>query len=184
MTRTKKYINLLTKLAIISGLPFGLLMGLKVGFQESILSGIVFGVCFSLMMGIIFIPIDYLLTKKLPPESISVHQSRDIRVKGFFEPVFESCINILKINKSIKMVTSLKDKNKIIARTGVSFTSFGENIILIFNNCENGIINIRISSSPIIKYGQIDFGNNFKNIQEISNAIINEIDKNINSSLT
>lgn len=171
MTRTKKYLDCFKKMAFFSGIMFGLFMGLKFGFWPGIKSGIIFGISFSTVAILVLIPIDYLLTRNLPAEALKVNQNREIHVQGDFEKVFEKCLQTLKELEYIKTIQPLKDKMTISAHTKLSNVSWGENIKLMFGLNNNNIITIYINSSPIIKFTVLDYGKNFKNVENIAKEI-------------
>lgn len=171
MTRAKKYLRVIIIMAFFPGILFGLLMSLKIGVWSGITAGIIFGVCSSILMSSIFLPIDYFLTRNLTAKALDIYQSRELQVKGDFEHVFDNCMNVLKNTDFIKRVTPLKEKMAIWGLTRISNTSFGENIKLEFIIGEHNVIKIKISSNPIMKYTLLDFGKNFRNVNEISNHI-------------
>lgn len=177
MKRVKKYIGVFLKVGAFSAILYGLLMSLKIGLWSGVMAGIMFGVSLCAIMAIIFLPIDYLLTKKLPPEALTVHQDRGIQVNGNFDFVFLKCIDILKGFKFIKKVTPLKEKNAISARTKLSLLSFGEDIKLQFEILDQDISKIHIGSRPTYKYTLLDYGKNYKNVELINKAITDHFGK-------
>ncbi|MDD2902959.1 MAG: hypothetical protein PHU44_11065 [Syntrophales bacterium] len=172
MTRTKKYLDCFIKMAFFSGIIFGLFMGLMFGFGPGIKSGIIFGIGVSTVVILVLIPIDYFLTRNLPAEALKVNQNREIHVKGDFEKVFEECLQTLKKLKYIRRIYPLKDEMTISARTKISNASWGEDIKLIFRLNNNNIINIDIYSTPVMKFTLLDYGKNFKNVENIAKEII------------
>ena len=72
-------------------------MSLKVGLLSGMIIGIVGGILWTIIMAIIFIPIDYLLTRDLSTEALNVRQDREIQVKGDFDYVFQTYKNVFSI---------------------------------------------------------------------------------------
>ncbi len=177
MRRIKKYIAVFLKVGTFSAILFGLLMSLKIGLWSGVIAGIMFGVSICAIIAIIFLPIDYFLTKKLPHEALNVRQDREIQVKGNFDYVFQKCIDILKSFKIIKIVTPIKEKNSISARTKLSLFSFGEDIKLQFEILDQDISKIHIGSRPTYKYTLLDYGKNYKNVELINKAIADHFGK-------
>lgn len=177
MKRVKKYIRVFTILCVLSAILFGLLMSLKVGLLSGMIIGIVGGILWTIIMAIIFIPIDYLLTRDLSTEALNVRQDREIQVKGDFDYVFQKCVDILKGFKTIKIVTPLKEKNAISARTKMSLASFGEDIKLQFDVLAQDVKKIHLSSSPTYRFTLLDYGKNFKNVDMICKMIANHIER-------
>jgi len=184
MARVKKYISIFFKIGIITGLLFGLLMSLKIGLGPGIEAGIMFGIRFSIMMAIIFIPIDYFLTRKLPNEALDIHQNREFHIKGDFNKIFDDCVDTINKFDFIQSIITSKNINSISARTKKSNSSFGEEVTLKFIPLKNGIVQINITSNPIFKYTLLDFGKNFRNIDNVTKVILNKFKSINNATLT
>ena len=122
-------------------------------------------------MALILIPLDYLMTKKIPVGALNVHQEREIQVKGALDETFHKCAEMLKSCETIKSVSFSKDALLISGRTEASLVSFGEKITLHFQKLTNGIIKIQISSNPVVRFTLLDYGKNFRNVELIRKKI-------------
>ena len=171
MGRTKKYIRGFTLVGAFFGLLILLPLILKFGFWTGAVGTLVGTLLCTTIMAVIFIPIDFFLTRKLPPEALNVRQERKIQAKGNYDKVFEKSIEILRGIKSIKTIDPLKTSQSISARTKASIVSFGEGIDLEFKPLNQETTEIRISSCPVVWYTLLDFGKNFKNVVFISKEL-------------
>ncbi len=171
MSRIKKYIRGFILIGAVFGLLSSLPLILKYGLWTGIIGTLIGTVLWTAIMAVIFIPIDFLLTRKLPPEALSVQQEKTVRIKGEFTHVFEKSIEILKGFKPIKEIEPLIEKQTISARTKASIASFGEDITLQFKPLNQETTEIYISSCPVVRYTLLDFGKNFKNVELISKEL-------------
>ena len=171
------YIKKYTRGFILVGTFFGLLISLplilKYGLWTGLIGTLMGTLLWTAIMAVIFMPIDYFLTRKLPPEALNVRQERIIHIKGKYDKVFEKSIEILRALKSIKTIDPLKSSQSISARTKASIVSFGEGINLEFKPLSQETTEIHISSCPVAQHTILDFGKNFKNVEFISKEIQN-----------
>lgn len=162
------------KLFIFSALLVWLPMSLKLGILNGAIAAIITSISWTIVMAIIFIPIDYFSNRNLPPEALSVSQKRDIQVSGNIEQVFQKALDILKGFKSVRTTTPFKEKLTISARTKITCLTFGEEITLQFDVLSQNSVKIHIKSHPAVRYTLLDYGRNFKNIEYLSNRIRGE----------
>ena len=179
MKRTEKYVKGFITAGILFGLiaalPLTLKFGLKLGITITILASAIWTV----LMAIIFIPVDYLLTKNLPPEALNVRQERYLLIRGNFDQVFEKCLSVLKKVRNLRKLELLKDKRMILARTKPSIASFGERITLKFDETDGNLVKVIINSYPLTRYNLLDFGRNFKNVEKIAERITSHPNKQV-----
>lgn len=168
--RTKKYIKAFMQFSLFTGVMFALAMSIKIGFLHGILAGILFALALSTLMALIFIPVDYIKTRKLPAEAMKVSQERDIRCKGDLGSVYNYCVEIIKHFNGTKNI-QYQDNDNIIASTKTTNASFGEKITLQLTQINRETINIHIMSQPLVKYTILDYGKNYKNVEYIIDQI-------------
>ena len=74
---------------------------------------------------------------------------------------------------------SVKDSNKVsrtaTVKTGVSWKSWGENLIITVSPAVNGFSAVSINSSS--KYGAIDWGKNQENLSNVLNLLASELSR-------
>ena len=91
------------------------------------------------------------------------------------DDTYSALINAL--NKSEHY--TIKEANKLsrtaVVRTGVSWKSWGENLIISISPASDGFSSLSISSSS--KYGLIDWGKNQENLSSILGLLSSELSK-------
>ncbi len=175
MKRVKKYMEVF----IIMGSLFGILLLLpfilKFGLWKGFIGTLIGTILWTAIMGATFIPIDFLLTRKLPSDASSVRQERVLQVQGEFIRIFEKSFEILRGMKFIKKIEPAEGSQSISARTKASIASFGEDLTLEFKPMDGENTEVYISSCPIVRYTLLDFGKNYRNVERISKAITGAI---------
>ena len=160
-----------------TGIPFGL-YGLLKGTLERELShgikmGLIMGGLFGFFMATILGTMHRQMVKRFATEDgdcVGPRQSQTVIVKGSYEAIFDACLQALKqINANIK--TSDRSIGSIVAKTSLTWRSFGEEleVTLIKQNDEQ--VQVTISSSPIIKTTLIDYGKGLKNVTSFLDAL-------------
>mgnify|MGYP007088122720 CR=1 FL=1 len=185
MDRAKKYLRGFIVIGALFGLLSSLPLIIKYGLWQGLMGTLIGTVLWTAIMAIIFIPIDYILTRKLPAEALGVQQERSVQVKEGVTQVFEKSIAILKEFKSIKQIDFAKESQNITARTKASIASFGENITLQFKPLNADTTEIHISSCPLVRHTVLDFGKNFRNVEYVTKAITgsSRMDKSDSSTM-
>jgi len=173
MERARKYIKTFAVVGGLAGLLYGLAMALKIGLWNGILAGVIFGAIGGSLMALVLIPLDLFFTRKFPPEALNVQQHRELKVQGECKQVFEKCHAVLESLPFIKAVSSTNGSTQLSANTKMSFASFGEDIKLTIKELDKVAVEIHISSRPAFRYTLLDYGKNFRNVEQISAAINN-----------
>lgn len=169
--RSKKYLKGFTIVGVFFFLIVLLPVIPRLGLWRGILLDLIVTILWTIMMAIIFIPLDYLSTRKMPPEALRTHQTRKFKITGDLDRVFNNSLMVLKNFKYIKQINPIKKEQKILARTKKSIYSYGEEITLRFEIINNETaINVFINSQPAFP-ALLDFGKNFKNVEYLSKQI-------------
>lgn|SRR5208283_1482460 len=171
MERARRYVRTFTIFGLIVGLLIILPAMLKYGFWPGVKASIMITVIGTFIAAIMIIPIDYIMTRKLPSEALHLAQHRELQIKGALNQIFNQCQDILEKIEFIKKVTPSKDKMNISALTKRSLISNGENITLQFHILSQDMTTIDINSRPVVRFTQLDFGKNFRNVESISKMI-------------
>ena len=169
--------NLYVKLFLVTGIPYGVLMGfffgatrgLKVGILSGLLSGPLFGLFMSLVLG----TFHKMKTKKIssgPGDDVGPHQSRTITVDTPFESIFEKCLLALG-NIKAKVTNTDKVAGTITAKTKMSWKSFGEEIQITVVRDEGSKAKVIVSSAPKLKTTLVDYGKGHQNVTSLMDFI-------------
>jgi hypothetical protein len=97
------------------------------------------------------------------------------------EDVFLALIEAIKEINGIEVDKADKLGGRILAKAGVSMTSWGENIPIYIMEVSSGITRVSVTSTPktgILFGGAFDFGKNRKNIEKIFDKTSSILNKN------
>ena len=147
-------------MGIITSLLFDPLTGLMAG----LLGGILFGGVMSLILGTLHIwSVKQLRFKS--KEVMDVYQVRSIEMKLPYDKVFDLCLESVKSMKC-KIVEENRSQGRIVARTGISWKSWGE-IITFDVRGMNDVTKVKVSSRPVVRTTLVDYGKNLENVEKI-----------------
>ena len=171
MKRLQRYIKVFGKASLLAGALFGLVMGVRVGLWNGLLVGLLFALGWGLLMAVVLVPLDLILTRKIPIDALDVNQSRELDVPKPQDFVFRSVEQIVTQMRSLRAVTPFSDKGLICARTKPSWASFGEDIVIEVRVLDAGRTRVVISSRPAARHTSLDYGKNFRNVEFIEKSI-------------
>ena len=165
------------KLLLTTGVPFGILAGViysllfspLTGLIAGLLAGILFGGLMSLILG----TLHTWSVKRLPFKSknvMDIHQVRSVEMKLLYDKVFDLCIESLRLIRKCRIVEENRSQGKIIARTGITWKSWGE-IITFDIRKMNDVIQVEISSRPVVRTTLVDYGKNLENVEKIASFL-------------
>jgi len=174
-TRLSKYLKISTMTSLSTAVIFAFFMSFKTGLWHGIISGIVFGIILGIVMALFLVSMDYFYTRKLPDAAVSVYQEKELQLSGDIIHIYEICLNVLTELKYVKDILSQKEKLAISAVTKPTITSYGERISIHLETLQSDVINLRISSEPIIKKTLLDYGKNYNNVISISKQILRKL---------
>lgn len=161
---------------ILSSLPVGAATGVVVTLRDDLRQGMMVGALAGLGWGalitISIVPIYLLTTRKLTSEQCQPEQTREFEVAGSLSHV------IVLLNKALSELSFVQgivvntENGMISAKTRMSWASFGEEIIIRAKAVEGGKTLVKIGSRPLAKFTAIDYGKNFRNVEAVSNKLL------------
>ena len=102
---------------------------------------------------------------------INIEQGKEIIVDLDYDDAFEKTKRVLILIKA-KVTKDSKNDGIIIAETGLSWKSFGENLLLKLKRVGSKQTQIKILSKPKVRTTMIDFGKNFENVERFYKEIL------------
>jgi hypothetical protein len=102
---------------------------------------------------------------------LGLHQVQVITLRQSFEETFEACRAALKKLKGSRIVYEEKYLGVIRAQTGISWGSFGEQIMFTASPSGQDCSRVSISSKPVVTVIMLDRGKNVQNIRSIVAAL-------------
>ena len=172
--------HLFFKLQLISGIPFGLMIGIislqKGEMSDAIFNGILSGLVFGTVVSFILISLHKSLSRKVVPgasiHDFDIHQKRSIELDIPFEQAFSLCIKSLKTINRCRVISQSLDNGEIKARAGLNWKTWGDDINFKLTH-ETGSTVVEISSSPSARSTLVDFGKNLDNVERIKRFLLN-----------
>ena len=165
--------KLYLKLFLAAGVPYGIIMGAVItllsdpftGLIAGLLGVILFGGIMSLILGSLHIwSVRRLGSKSKAAED--VNQVRSIEMKLPYGKVFDLCLESVKLIKKCKIVEENRSWSRIVARTGISWKSWGEVITFDIRKM-NDAVRVDVWSKPAIGTTLVDYGKNLENVEKI-----------------
>ena len=173
----KPLTKLYLKTFLWTGIPYGLIM---IGFD--LLDGDGFKLrkflfltfFFGITMSLILVSFHkYRLRKngiqELTDENLGVTQTKEVKTKL----TKTELIDKLKIDPIIGKMKMTETENGVTLKTGMTWKSWGEEIIIALKSETDADFEYQISSSPKLKTTFIDYGKNLQNINRIEDLIEN-----------
>ncbi len=173
--------HLFFKLLLMSGIPFGCLMGVM-SFQmgdnaDAIRNGILSGLICGTLVSYILISLHKSLSRKVVSDAsmpdYNIHQVRRIVMGIPFEKAFSRCIQSLKTVNMCRIISQNPDKGEIRARAGLNWKTWGDDINI---NLTEGkeTTGVEISSRPSARSTLVDFGKNLDNVERIRRYLLGQ----------
>jgi len=168
-------INRDVKILLLSGIPFGLAMGIwfsyKYGIQTGLIgggfAGLFFGVVMFFMLGFFHIRAVKKLTGGNADLPYGVHHVRDINLEAPYDTSFKLCISSLDLIKNCKIKEQGRSLGRIVARTGINWKTWGDTITFELGKLDSGYTHIKVLSRPTARTTLVDYGKNLENIKTI-----------------
>jgi hypothetical protein len=146
-------------IGIVTAIQRGLAQGVKVAAVASLLVGVA--------MAVIIIPMQLLATRKLTRLESQPRQVREFAVPGTVLPMLNLLCKALSELTFIRSIDMNVKNKSIIARTRMSWASFGEVIAIEAREVEEGKVLVKISSSPAVKFTVTNYGKSARNLEAI-----------------
>ena len=171
--------HLFFKLQLISGIPFGLMIGIislqKGEMSDAMFNGILSGLVFGTVVSFILISLHKSLSRKVVPgasiHDFDIHQKRNIELDIPIEQAFSLCIKSLKTINRCRVIAQSLDNGEIKARAGLNLKTWGDDIYFKLTH-ETGSTVVEISSRPSAKSTLVDFGKNLDNVERIKRILL------------
>jgi hypothetical protein len=156
---------------ILSSLFTGVGIGIVTAIQRDLAQGVKVAALASLLVGVlmamIIIPIQLFATRKLTSQECQPRQSREFTVAGDLLSVLDLLCKALSELTFIRSIEMNIESKSIIAKTRMSWASYGEMIAIEARAVEEGKVLVTISSSPAVKFTVADYGKNARNLQAV-----------------
>ena len=173
--------NLFVKLLLMSGIPFGFLMGimsLQMGDNaDAIRNGILSGLLFGTFVSYILISLNKSLSRKVVSDAsmpdFDIHQVRRIVMGMPYEQAFSQCIQSLKTINRCRIISQSLDNGEIRARAGLNWKTWGDDININLTEGKD-TTEVEISSRPSARSTLVDFGKNLDNVERIRRFLLGQ----------
>lgn len=146
-------------IGIVTAIQRDLAQGVKVAALATLLVGV--------LMAVIIIPIQLFATRKLTSQECQPRQSREFTVAGTLLSVLDLLYKALSELTFIRSIEMNIESKSIIAKTRMSWASYGEVIAIEARAVEEGKVLVKISSGPAAKFTVADYGKNARNLQAV-----------------
>lgn len=166
------------KIFIFTSIPFGLYMGaqglsegLWHGITQGVFEGLLFGSFMALILGVLHQISNKQLQSNYSEALLGVHQVQVLTLKQPFDEAFETCLSSIAILKKGKVTQQDRELGVIHAKTGTTWKSFGEKLMLTVSPDGDESCKVSISSKPLVGTTLVDYGKNIENIRSIVEAL-------------
>lgn len=153
--------------AIVSMVAYSVEFGTSVGLRHGLVIGLLFGLFMSVVPGSLHI---VLARREGQHDPNQVNHELCIVVPFHFEVVQARCESALSTLRTRVRVCS-RDADRITAKTGCSWRSFGERIEMRVVRQGGERTEVCVSSRPRLRTTLMDYGKNYSNVQHIVTAL-------------
>lgn len=171
---------------LLSGIPFGLLMGIwyshlygnQTGIKGGVLAGIFFGILTYIILGLLHNQAVKKISDRSSGNNLRNHHIRVIDLQLPYDKAYDLCLKSLGLIKKCTVQNNNSSEGTIVATTGLNWKTWGDTITFDIKRINNNHSRVTVSSRPTAKTTIVDYGKNLENIKRIS-AYLRE-----NSSVT
>ncbi len=165
---SKTFLAIAVPLAVLGGMIGSVLFGVPMGLVYGVASGLLYGGSMSLVFGLLHGRSVKRITSDESQEAMGVHHVRSVELQLPYDKVFDLCLESLgQINKC-----GIRNENRsqgiIMAKSGVSWKSWGEAISFQINEAGDDGTQVEISSRPVLRTTLVDCGKNLENVIKIT----------------
>lgn len=176
-----KYLKIWIKSALYFGISMGIFYTIQ---QDGYISGAITGAIAGLLFGCVMVAITYVSDRKMKGEGIennssSVHYKRSLTINLPIEAL--SSVIEQAISSIHKSKINVSKRNHFEAKVGLTWKSFGEDILITLMPTDAGII-AKIESKSSIKTTIVDYGKNLENVLSIVSFLEQELTGKIRDS--
>ncbi len=167
----KKYLNILLSAGVIFGALMGIFDALTgVNLSTAALGGLVQGLVFGSAIALFaFFADKRAQARGIDTDSAAVDQSRTVTLHGSVDEIAPRVEAALLSLHKAKIIASPADQ--IVAKTGVSWKSFGETITVSLVEESPGQVLVTINSRSSLRTTAVDYGRNAENVQLIQRQL-------------
>lgn len=160
---------------LLMGIPFGICMGLlqasehgaSAGLTKGITSGIFFGGSMTLVLGFLQRRSVRNVSPGNSADAMDVHQVRKLELRLPFDQAFDLCIESLGEIKRGKVRSQERSAGKIVAKTGMTWKTWGDTITFDLRKTGDDSVQIEVSSRPALRMTMYDYGKNLENVEAL-----------------
>lgn len=171
--------NRYLRLFLATGIPFGIFMGifysLRYGFPSGLVDGLFKGIFFGLFMSLILGFLHSRSVKRMPSgkseKAIGVHHVRNVELQFPYDKAFNLCIESISLIKKCKIQKEDRSQGKIVAKTGMTWKTWGDVISFEVRKIDNDRTQVLVSSRPAVRTTLVDYGKNLENVERISSFL-------------
>lgn len=127
--------------------------------EQGVIHGVIVGGILALIIGT--------LQRFAPRSSQGIHQTRTIDVALVYDHAFDSCLAAIGTALNGKISSQDRASGLIEARTGLTWKSYGEDILMTIREVDENHTQIRVASRPTLFITWVDYGKNSENIEKI-----------------
>ncbi|MQA85277.1 MAG: hypothetical protein GEV03_11785 [Streptosporangiales bacterium] len=180
------------KIAVIAGVPFGVLLGLANGIEEGSVTAfvvitIVAGVMFGVPMAAIVTAAQWWKTRRARKRTQSgggaaqpgiqadrplTLAERTVIVRLPLPAAYQKCVDAATALFGAGNVRVARDSGAIEVRTGTSWKSWGENLTLELSPDDDAITTVTIRSHSSVSTTVLDYGKNSDNVDRVAGWLL------------
>lgn len=147
--------NLYIRVFLIAAFSTGLYSALRGGLEQGVIHGVILGGIMTFVVAIV---------QRFAPQD-GIHQTRTIDLPLAYDRAFDSCLAAIGIALNGKIRTQDRATGLIEARTGMTWKSFGEDILITLREISENQTQVRVASRPTLLITWVDYGKNAENIE-------------------
>ncbi len=125
--------------------------------EQGVIHGVILGSIMTLVVAIV---------QRFAPKD-GIHQTRTIDLPLSYDHAFDSCLAAIGTALNGKITTQDRASGLIEARTGMTWKSFGEDILITIREMDENLTQIRIASRPSLFITWVDYGKNSENVEKV-----------------
>jgi len=149
--------NIYFRVFLVAGISVSLFSSLRVGLGQGVIHGVIAGGILVLIVAI--------MQRFAPPSSQGIHQTQTIDLPLAYDRAFDSCLAAASaLNARIRAQD--RAAGLIEARTGLTWKSYGEDILITIREMDENHTQIRVASRSSLLITWADYGKNAANVEK------------------
>lgn len=151
--------NIYIRVFLVGSLSAGIYAALRGGLEQGIVHGVVVGGILALVIGT--------MQRFAPRGTKGIHETQILEVPLAYNKAFDSCQAAIAAALKGKILAQDRASGLIEARTGLTWKSYGEDILMTIREVDENHTQIRVASRPTLFITWVDYGKNSENIEKI-----------------